>query len=517
MMHFIFINYSHYFIVAVIFCLLALIVIHLKANFPGKKWLLWTISAIAWWNLCAMLSISSTTLNGIIFWSKIEYLGANTTAPLLLLFFLNYPSDRYHLSKSQYALLFLLPAITILAVMTNELHYLFWTDFIPLPGITNGYDFRHGFFYWLALAFNYSCGTIAVIQVVKNIIQFNGIYRLQSTIILIASIFPYAAGLVYSLGSNPYPGLDILPIAFSIAVMGIVISVVFLRLFDLVPIGRNVLVENMQDGLIVINKAMQIVDINPAACRLLEPIHLRVGDPISRVGQEITGRFVNHGTRIEIEWGKEDNHRYLELTTNSLINQIGNNVGTLGVIRDITELIQMRQRLQTMATHDALTGLPNRPFFYDRFDLALAYARREKQKFCILALDLDKFKNVNDNMGHLVGDEVLVEVAERLSSTLRKMDTVARFGGDEFTILLWEINDREAAIHVAKKLLDALRKPYSIEGKQMHLTASVGIVLYPDHGEEVRQLIKCCDEALYFAKENGRNTYHYAERDNIDK
>ena len=509
MMRFIITDYSQYFIIAVLLSLLAMIVVYLKANVPGKKWLVLALLAIAWWNLCSLLAISSTTLREIIIWSKIEYLGANTTAPFLLLFFLNYPNARFRLSKIQGVMIFLLPIITILTVMTNELHYHYWTDFIPIPGITNGYDFSHGFFYWLALTFNYTCGTIAVIQIVKNFIQFRGIYRFQFLIILIASVFPYAAGLIYSLGSNPFPGLDILPIAFSVAGMGIVISVVFLRMFELIPIGRNVLVENMQDGLIVIDKALQIVDINPAACRLLKPVHLRIGEPISKAGLEITNRFVNHGTRIEIEWGKDD-RRYLEVTTNPLIDQIGNNVGTLGVIRDVTELIQMRQRLQIMATHDALTGLPNRPFFYDRFDLALANAQREKKKFCILALDLDKFKNVNDNMGHLVGDEVLIAVAKRLCSTLRKMDTVARFGGDEFTILLWEINDREAAIHVAKKLLDALRKPYSIEGKQLHLTASVGIVLYPDHGKEVRQLIKCCDEALYFAKENGRNTYQYA-------
>lgn len=515
-MHFILMEYSHYFIVAVFLSVLAVIVVHLKANVPGKKWLELALLAMAWWNLCSMLATSSTTLHEMIIWSKIEYLGANTTAPFLLLFFLNYPTVRFRLSKIRSAAIFLLPVITILMVMTNELHYQFWTDFTPLPEITNGYDFEHGIFYWVALTFNYTCGTIAVIQIVKNIIQFRGIYRLQFSIMLIASVFPYAAGLIYSLGSNPFPGLDILPIAFSIAGMGIVISVVFLRLFELVPIGRNVLVENMQDGLIVIDRTMQIVDINPAACRLLKPVCLSIGDPISKAGLEITNQFVNYGTRIEIEWGK-DNRRYLEVTTNPLIDQIGNNVGTLGVIRDISELIQMRQRLENMATHDALTGLPNRPFFYDRFDLALANAQREKKKFCILSLDLDKFKNINDNMGHLVGDEVLVEVAKRLSSTLRKTDTVARFGGDEFTILLWEIIDREAAIHVAEKLLDAIRKPYSIEGKQLHLTASVGIVLYPDHGEEVRQLIKCCDEALYFAKENGRNTYHYAECDNIDK
>jgi diguanylate cyclase (GGDEF)-like protein len=509
-MNFVFTTYSHYFLIAIVLSVIALGVVRLRANVQGKKWITLAMLAITLWNLCAMLDISSTTLGGRLIWSKIEYLGANTTAPLLLLFFLNYPSVRIRLTKFQIAMLFLLPTITITMAMTNEWHYLFWTGFTPLPGIINGYDFRHGFFYWLALAFNYSCGTITVFQIIRNAIQFRGIYRLQSITLLIFSIFPYAAGLAYSLGTNPFPGLDILPLAFSLGGLGIVICVVFMRLFNLVPVGRNVLVENMQDGLIVVNSSLQIVDINPAACRLLEPIHLRVGESIMKAGELISDHFTEKEPRVEIEW-KSDPPRCLELTTNTLNDQMGNEVGIMGIIRDITELSEMRQRLQIMATHDALTGLPNRPFFYDRFDLALANAQRSNKKFCILALDLDQFKSVNDNMGHLMGDEVLLEVARRLNSTLRGVDTVARFGGDEFIILLWEINSHSDAIKVAEKLLNILRKPYQIENKQLNLSASIGIALYPDHGIEIMELIKRCDEAMYRAKESGRNTYHCAQ------
>ena len=116
-MHFAFTPYSHYFLVAILLSLTALLVIQLRANFPGKKWIVLAMLAITFWNLCAMLDISSTTLPGRIFWSKIEYLGANTTAPLLLLFFFNYPSALFRLKKVQYALLFFIPVITIAAAM----------------------------------------------------------------------------------------------------------------------------------------------------------------------------------------------------------------------------------------------------------------------------------------------------------------------------------------------------------------------------------------------------------------
>lgn len=506
-MHFAFTPYSHYFLVAILLSLTALLVIQLRANFPGKKWIVLAMLAITFWNLCAMLDISSTTLPSRILWSKIEYLGANTTAPLLLLFFFNYPSALFRLKKFQYALLFFIPVITIAAAMTNEWHYLFWTGFTSLPAIPNGYEFHHGFFYWLALAFNYSCGTFAFVRIAKNIVQFRGVYRLQSITLLSVSIFPFVAGLAYSLNSNPFPGLDILPLAFSLSGAGIVVSVAFLRLFDLVPVGRSMLVENMQDGLIVVNQSLQVVDINPAARRLLEPIRLNVGESIAKAGDVLASHFVKTGPRIEIEWRSDPAH-HLELTTSPLIDPLGNQVGTMGILRDITDICAMRQRLLDMATHDPLTGLPNRSLFYDHFNLALANARRDHKKFSILYLDLDRYKSVNDNMGHLVGDEVLIEVAVRLRSSLRAGDTVARFGGDEFAILLWDINDRSDAIQVSEKLLNALRKPFQlIDGGQVNMSASIGIVLCPDHGTEMRELMKRCDEALYRAKEKGRNTY----------
>ncbi|MHB8807125.1 MAG: diguanylate cyclase [Anaerolineaceae bacterium] len=508
-MRLIFTPYSYSFLIAIVVSLIALVVILLRANVPGKKWMVLAMLAITIWNLCAMLDISSTTLEGRLIWSRIEYLGANTTAPLLLLFFLNYPSVRIRLTKFQIALLFFLPTITITMAMTNEWHSLFWTGFTPLPGIINGYDFQHGPFYWLALAFNYSCGTITVFQIIRNTIQFRGIYRLQSITLLIFSVFPYAAGLAYSLGTNPFPGLDILPLAFSLGGLGIVISVVFMRLFNLVPVGRTVLVENMQDGLIVLNSSLMIVDINPAAQKLLAPAVIRVGDPIQKAGESISTHFKMIASRVEIELDNEI-PRILEIKTSPLTDQMGNQNGTVGIIRDITELSQMRQKLQEMATHDALTGLPNRTLFYERFELTLANAKRNKKSFAILSLDLDHFKEINDNLGHPIGDAVLVEIANRLTSTLRATDTAARFGGDEFVILLWEITDRTDAIKVAKKLLEMVRKPYLMDGQQLKLTASIGIVFYPENGKEIRELIKHCDEAMYRAKESGRNAYHYA-------
>jgi diguanylate cyclase (GGDEF)-like protein/PAS domain S-box-containing protein len=179
----------------------------------------------------------------------------------------------------------------------------------------------------------------------------------------------------------------------------------------------------------------------------------------------------------------------------------------LSSISDITEQSQMRIKLQELATHDTLTGLPNRRLFYDRFEIALANAQRRKSKMSLLSIDLDKFKAINDTLGHAVGDLVLMETARRLTDCSRKVDTVARFGGDEFILLLSEINTKEEIITVAQRILNIFRQPFVVKNHQLHLSASIGISIYPEHGEDIQILLRMSDEALYRTKESGRDNY----------
>ena len=160
-------------------------------------------------------------------------------------------------------------------------------------------------------------------------------------------------------------------------------------------------------------------------------------------------------------------------------------------------------RLTHLATHDYLTNLPNRMLLEDRFELAVSRSERSRKKFGIVVIDLDKFKNVNDAHGHPFGDKVLVEVAWRLSEAVRSSDTCARIGGDEFTVLAEEIRNKKDLIRVMEKLTHSMKKSISIDGKQLHITASMGASIYPNHGIELEQLMKAADLALYQIK----NTY----------
>lgn len=176
-----------------------------------------------------------------------------------------------------------------------------------------------------------------------------------------------------------------------------------------------------------------------------------------------------------------------------------------GIIRDISERRQAEERINHLAYHDPLTDLPNRILFYDRLSVALANARRNSNRAAVMFLDLDRFKIVNDMMGHSVGDRLLSEVGKLLASSVRADDTVGRLGGDEFTILLPIIKREEDAAIVARKIVHAFRKPWILEGREFQITASIGIALYPNDGRDPDMLTQSADTAMYRAKEHGDN------------
>jgi diguanylate cyclase (GGDEF)-like protein len=161
-----------------------------------------------------------------------------------------------------------------------------------------------------------------------------------------------------------------------------------------------------------------------------------------------------------------------------------------------------REELRTLAYHDTLTGLPNRSLLQDRLAVAIAHARRQATRLAVLFLDLDDFKAVNDSFGHDFGDRLLVEVAGRLRASVRAGDSVARFGGDEFVVLLDEVSEAQDAAHVATKVLEALRAPYRLDGRLVRVAASVGMSVFPDDGASCGELLRQADAAMYRNKQD---------------
>ena len=197
------------------------------------------------------------------------------------------------------------------------------------------------------------------------------------------------------------------------------------------------------------------------------------------------------------------------LSISPVTNEQGEVTNYVGVFADITTIKESERQLLHLAHHDPLTGLPNRLLFSARLEHALQQARRVPATIGLLFLDLDRFKNVNDSLGHALGDELLTQAAHRLRSCVRQQDTVARLGGDEFIVILQNLSDARDAGAVAEKILEALQQPFALTGHEVTVTASIGISLHPDDGQEGDTLLRNADAAMYRAKERGNNSYAY--------
>jgi len=210
---------------------------------------------------------------------------------------------------------------------------------------------------------------------------------------------------------------------------------------------------------------------------------------------------------------KDGSLYYEEKTITPLKDAYGSITHFVSTGRDITERMQTQEQLQYLAQHDALTELPNRVLLLDRLKQGLARARWHERLVAVLFVDLDRFKTINDTLGHEVGDRLLQQLADRFRRSVREGDTVARFGGDEFVILLDDVANEGDIAAIAKKVLEALAPPFEIDDQRLYITASIGVSLYPNDGEDSGTLLKHADIAMYRAKELGKNTYQFFAAD----
>ncbi len=279
--------------------------------------------------------------------------------------------------------------------------------------------------------------------------------------------------------------------------------------------------EHIADGVIVTDVEGNIVAVNPAFTSITgyseeeaigkTPSMLRVGKEGRTFYRNLWAQVMEHGFWSGDLWNqRKEGDYYLEsLTISAVRDKDGSCTHYVGAFRDITQANESQKKLDHLAHHDSLTSLPNRVLFNDRLAHAMQRSEREHQQLALLFIDLDRFKNVNDSLGHHIGDELLKHVALALADKMRSGDTLARLGGDEFILLLENVDGQYGATTVAEKLMTVFEQPFMIVGHELFVTCSVGISLFPADGTDLNMLIRNADVAMYQAKARGRNAYRF--------
>ena len=226
------------------------------------------------------------------------------------------------------------------------------------------------------------------------------------------------------------------------------------------------------------------------------------------IRETLEGQAEHKGVELRL-LARDREVRWVEMALHSIGEPDGSVSGLSGALHDITERKQADRVIQYQANYDTLTNLPNRKLFQDRFGRAIEATLRKQQRLALMFIDLDRFKWINDSLGHAAGDQLLKEVASRLTSCVRRADTVARFGGDEFIVLLTEVRTAVDAEIVARKILVELTRPFDLDGHKETISGSVGITLCPDDGNDIATLMNNADKVMYHVKESGRNSFKF--------
>ncbi len=276
--------------------------------------------------------------------------------------------------------------------------------------------------------------------------------------------------------------------------------------------------DNTSEAILIADRERNILEVNQAYLGMTgyareDCIGMRLSllDDVAEDNQAISSLVQQHGQWMgELIGRKKSGEYYPEWVSISSVYD-GNGIlqNYIVVLTDISQRKQSEERLQFLATHDGLTGLPNRALLQERIELALLRAQRYQQRIGVLFIDLDRFKIINDTLGHQAGDMLLQETASRLRECLRQTDTIARQGGDEFVVLVEDFTDQQYLVTVARKIMHALAQPFILMQQELYISASIGISAYPEDGVDIFSLLKNADMAMYRAKDDGKNTFHF--------
>jgi diguanylate cyclase (GGDEF)-like protein/PAS domain S-box-containing protein len=491
---------------------LGLGVIAWRRRAPGARAFAVVLAAIAQWATTYAFEIVASDFPGKLRADQLSYIGSALVGPAWLLFTLSYTDTQPRQGRRIGVCLLLLGfCIDQVLVWSEPLRSLMWT-YVAMDALDTSLplSFVYGPAYWVMLAYAYGLLLAGVWLIVRTLVQSGRLYSRQALALLVGVAAPLAANILYE--ADLVGAIDPTPFAFTLTGLAFFWGFQRYGFLDLAPVARNSIFLVLRDAVLVLDPRDRIVDVNPSAERLLgraatDLIGKPLGDVLTDLAALIRGVVVDDpADRREIELVGPGATQHYEVRVSALRGHGPRVTGRVVVLADVTERKRAEQVLAHQASHDTLTDLPNRALFRTRLEQAIRDAGRDQCGLALLIIDLNRFKEVTDTLGHESGDLLLRELAARWRSVLRAGDTLARLGGDEFGVVLPAACGRAAIDRTADLLQSALLRPLVLEGHQVEVGASIGIALYPEHGYDAETLLRHADRAMYVAKRSGRSS-----------
>lgn len=510
---------------------LTIAVLSWRRSAPGSITLGWLLLSMTVWSGAHATRWMDIPFEAKLFWFRIMYIGILTVPTLFLIFTLRLIHQERWLTPRNLRLLSIEPVVSLILLWTNDFHHLYYESIHAIE--RDGFvliDHIRGPWYAVNLTYSYAAILTALILIFHATLRLGPLIRNQHLLILAGSLIPWATSIYSEFNIAAGEGFDLTPVSFGMSGILLALAVIREHFMDLIPVARSQLIETMQDGVLVIDWQDRVVDINPAMERFL------FGGRDSFIGkhaQEIFGHWIDkvepllHGLQSETEiLAPNDPSRYLDVRATPLYDRDRRLKGRLLVLREITErkeverklrhanirmqsqLVEiglLQSRLREQAIRDPLTNLFNRRYLEETLDRELARAARETYPVCIIMIDIDHFKNINDTHGHEAGDLVLKAISDVLAAQSRRGDFACRYGGEEFIVVMPNIfmNVAQKRAETLKQALGALQVPF--QDTELTVTISMGIASYPANGIMREEILRAADKAMYAAKDAGRN------------
>ena len=459
-----------------------------------------------------LMIINSNNLQEMVFWNQIQYLGLPFISVLWLMVALLYTKTIYSLKIQIAILLFSLPVITFFVRLTNSWHHFFYTkwEMRQFFGYYSLYMER-GFWYYVNISYSILCLLLTVIiyfiGYLKNKVGYTKSHFL---VFLFASLLPFI-GIVLILFAFEEWSIDYSALIMPISLLIISYGILKYDFLEIRTLARETIFENNFAGMVVLGPGKRVIDYNKAAEKFFEAINIKLNNyPIEHIlnrEPKLLEIFESESSR-DFSLVIDGEERFFEIDVVPLGEPHDGNTRMLKSIRDVTDERKIQDKLKFLATIDSLSGLYNRAEFMNLAKREFAWAKTSNEELSLLIMDLDNFKNINDSFGHAAGDEMIREIGSIIMTSFRKTDIAGRIGGEEFAVVL-----KNASLEEAKKVAEKFRETVArrkviYEGQEISSTVSIGVAAIRGNTDDINNIediLKMADDALYKAKAKGRN------------